>query len=99
MSPLYEGDESRARPAGRPVLNKGELIRFVQDNRGEYGKRVRAMRVSDISSHSLVEEVMKPDPFLAKSDQGWNSYGMHQISPLRLPDGSWVATVVGNRAE
>lgn len=99
MSPLYEGDESRARPAGRPVVITGELTRFVQDNRGGYGKRVRAMRVSDISREMVDEAVHYVDPFLAEVAEGWNSYGMHHISPVQLSDGSWVAAIDGNHIE
>jgi hypothetical protein len=43
LNPVYRADSSRARPAGRPVVQNGELIRFVQDNREGYGKKVRAM--------------------------------------------------------
>lgn len=99
MSPLYQADESRARPAGRPVTSKDELIRFVQDNRGGYGKRVRAMRVRDISVHTFVEDIVEPEPLLAGGAEGWKSYGMHHISPLMMPDGSWVAAVDGNSME
>jgi hypothetical protein len=38
-SPIFAGDMSRARPAGRVVFDAGMPLRFVQDNREGYGKR------------------------------------------------------------
>ncbi len=96
QSPMYQEDLSKARPAGRPVLANGKLVRFVQDNREGYGKRVRAMRVNQLDLKNFSEEPLLPDPLLRESGQGWNSFGMHHISPVRLPNGSWVAAVDGN---
>ncbi len=96
QSPLYIDDPSKARPAGRPVVTDGQLVRFVQDNREGYGKRVRAMKVTRLTSKYFAEQVRPPDPLLAESDGGWNSFGMHHIAPVRLLDGSWVAAVDGN---
>jgi hypothetical protein len=97
QSPMYRDDSGRARPAGRPVVVDGKLVRFVQDNREGYGKRVRALRVQRLTVESLREEVLAPDPLLAGSSVGWNGVGMHHISPVQMPDGSWVAAVDGNR--
>ncbi len=96
QSPLYEGDFGRARPAGRPVVLKKRLIRFVQDNREGYGKRVRAVQVTKLTPSAFAEQVLAPDPLLQGGVDRWNSEGMHHISPLQLRDGSWVAAVDGN---
>jgi hypothetical protein len=97
MSPRYEDDASLARPGGMPVVSNTKLIRFVQDNRGGYGKRVRALEVRALTTTSFEERPSAPDPLLEGDGSGWNSYGMHHISPVQLPDGSWVAAVDGNR--
>jgi hypothetical protein len=96
QSPLYLGDSSRARPAGRILNIDGELYRFVQDNRGGYGRSVRMFRVSVLNQEEIREELVSPDPILSGTGSGWNGFGMHHISPERLADGTWVAAVDGN---
>jgi len=96
QSPLYLGDSSRARPAGRILNIDGELYRFVQDNRGGYGRSVRMFRVIVLNKNEIKEEIVLPDPILSGTGSGWNGFGMHHISPERLADGTWVAAVDGN---
>lgn len=96
QSPLYLEDASMARPGGRPIIIDGVLHRFVQDNREGYGKKVRLMRVLELSATTFQEELAAPDPFLQGVGSGWNGFGMHHVSAERLSDGSWVAAVDGN---
>ena len=96
QSPLYLGDSSRARPAGRILNIDGELYRFVQDNRGGYGRSVRMFRVMGLNKDEIKEEIVLPDPILSGTGSSWNGFGMHHISALRLADGTWVAAVDGN---
>jgi hypothetical protein len=96
LSPTYLEDESRARPAGRPVVINGTLHRFVQDNREGYGRRVRVLRVVQLDTGSFGEEIVEPDPLLTGAGDGWNGYGMHHISAVQQPDNSWVAAVDGS---
>jgi hypothetical protein len=95
-SPMFVGDMSRARPAGRVVVDAGGPLRFVQDNREGYGKRVRMVKIKKLSVSEYDEEVIQPDPVLHEGGGGWNSYGMHHLSAVRLQDGRWVAAVDGN---
>jgi hypothetical protein len=95
-NPIYRDDNSRARPAGRPIVYNDELIRFVQDNREGYGKKVRAMKVDAITANVFTEHPLEPDPFLSAGGTAWRSNGMHHISPLQLPHGEWVAAVDGS---
>lgn len=97
ISPLYLGDPSRSRPAGRPVVVDGAVYRFVQDNTAGYGRAVRLMRVTRLDEEGFEEvPVADRDPFLSASGVGWNGFGMHHVSAKRLSDGSWVAAVDGN---
>ena len=96
-SVLFNEDKSRARPGGRPVVSDGSLIRFTQDNRLGYGRRLRAVKVTTLSEREYEEELLMPDPFIA-NDRPWNSFGIHQLSPVQLSDGSWVAAIDGNTA-
>jgi hypothetical protein len=96
LNPIYREDSSRARPAGRPLVYNGELIRFVQDNREGYGKKVRAMKVEALSATTFSERVLEPDPFLAATGTAWRAHGMHHFSPLELDKGRWIAAVDGS---
>lgn len=94
-SPLFDGDAGRARPAGRIVMSNGVPHRFVQDNRDGYGKRVRMVRVAQLSRGRYREEIRSPDPLL-KEQAGWNGFGMHHLSAVKLDNDTWVAAVDGN---
>jgi hypothetical protein len=96
QSPLFRDDSARARPAGRIVLVNGAPVRFVQDNREGYGKRVRATRILELTDHEYREEVLMPDPFLKEGEAAWNGFGMHHIAAIQRSDGTWVAAVDGN---
>jgi hypothetical protein len=95
-NPIFDGDPSRARPAGPIVISQGEPLRFVQDNRQGYGKRVRMVRIKKLSLDEYEERLEQPDPLLKEAEQGWNSFGMHHLSAIQRHDGSWVAAVDGN---
>ncbi|MEY4701490.1 MAG: hypothetical protein RL326_1677 [Pseudomonadota bacterium] len=95
-NPIYTNAPDRARPGGRPIIVNNTLYRFVQDNREGYGKRVRAMRVTELSPTRFAEHVAAPDPLLQSGHEGWNQNGMHHFAPIQLPDGSWMAAVDGS---
>lgn len=95
-NPFYPDDKSRARPGGRPVVVDGKLIRFVQDNREGYGKRVRAMVVDTLTSTEFQEHVADPDPLFGPHGEHWAWNGMHHVAPVQLSSGSWVAAIDGN---
>jgi hypothetical protein len=95
-SPFYVGDASRARPAGRILTIHGKLHRFVQDNTEGYGRRVRLLRVVELTPKTFREELAQSDPFLQGTGIGWNGYGMHHVSAEQLSDSTWVAAVDGN---
>ena len=97
QNPIYRDDPSKARPAGKPVVIDGDLIRFVQDNREGYGKRVRAMKVTRLTTTEFKEQELSSEPLLTGSGSGWNGFGMHHISPVHLPNLSWVVAVDGNQ--
>lgn len=95
-SPMYTNDSSRARPGGAPLVLDGKLVRFVQDNRAGYGKKVRAMEVTALSATSFFEHPLEPDPLLGPGGEHWRWNGMHHISAVNLPNGRWVAAIDGN---
>lgn len=97
QSPFYESDASRARPGGRPVVIDGTLIRFVQDNREGYGRRLRAMVVDTLTTTEFREHIAQPDPLFDGKDATWSEEGIHHLSPVITTDGQWVAVLDGNR--
>ncbi|NDC37294.1 MAG: hypothetical protein EBZ48_04495 [Proteobacteria bacterium] len=95
-SPFYRRDSSRTRPGGRPLVIDGKLIRFSQDNRGGYGKRLRAFQVDILTPTEFVERPLAPDPLFEPTGNGWRFNGMHHFAPVQRADGSWIAAVDGN---
>ena len=95
-SPFYVDDKGLARPGGRPVVVNGQLVRFVQDNREGYGKKVRAMVVDTLTPTEFAEHPADRDPFFAPHGDHWARNGMHHISPVQREDKTWVAAIDGN---
>jgi hypothetical protein len=78
------------------VVVNGELVRFVQDNREGYGKKVRAMVVDELSPTMFREHPAERDPFFGARGRHWTRNGMHHVAPIQVPDGSWIAAIDGN---
>ena len=95
MSPMYKDDPSKSRPGGRPVVSEGRLIRYVQNNTEGYGRKVRAMVVDTLTPTEFLEHPAERDPFFAPHGDHWARSGMHHVAPVRLDDGSWVASIDG----
>lgn len=94
-SPVVAGDASKARPAGRVLVQAGRLVRFAQDCSREYGAAVRAFEVTELTMESYAEREISDRPVLAGSGVGWNACGMHHIDAQPHPDGGWIAAVDG----
>ena len=100
-SPLYKGDKSKSRPAGRVISVENGLVRFAQDNRERYGHRVKAFRILNLTPESFEEREFVPGAFLeppvseGNIEELWNGVGMHHIDAHQLEDGSWIAAVDG----
>jgi len=96
MSPMYKDDPSKSRPGGRPVVFDGTLIRYVQDNTEGYGRQVRALVIDTLTPTEFHEHPAERDPFFTPHGYTWARSGMHHVAPVRLDDGSWVASIDGN---
>jgi hypothetical protein len=95
QSPIIEGNERIARPAGRVVVLNHSIIRYAQDCYPIYGTQVRAFELSKLTTTSYSEQEVAESPVLTTSEAGWNESGMHHIDPHRLDDGRWIACVDG----
>lgn len=100
QSPIVMGNGRDTRPAGN-ILDTGErLIRFAQDSRayGElYGKAVRGFEILILTRDEYRERPLDSNPILEGSGKGWNSGGMHHLSPVPVRGGQWIAAADGKR--
>jgi hypothetical protein len=96
-SPVARGEDANPRPGGRVVLWNGRLLRFAQQDRPRYGTRVLAREITELTPTSFAERPAGQGPVVAASGHGWNALGMHQVDPVEVAPGQWVAAVDGYR--
>ncbi len=94
-SPLITNDQSRARPAGRILQIDRRLVRFAQDCVPDYGTRVRAFEINELTRETYVEAEHSNSPVLSSSGDGWNARGMHHVDAHKQNNGQWIACVDG----
>jgi hypothetical protein len=94
-SPLITGDQYTARPAGRPLVVGGKVLRFTQTCLPYYGTQVRAFEVDELTPTGYHEHEVEESPILKPSGEGWNACGMHHVDAHLLEDGLWYAAVDG----
>jgi hypothetical protein len=94
-SPVIRADKSRARPAGRIVTVNNHLVRFAQDCIPQYGARVRAFDILELTTTSYAEVENASSPVLQPGGGDWNATGMHHLDAQQQPDGTWLACVDG----
>lgn len=94
-SPIVVGDRSRARPGGRVVKHRDQIIRYAQDGSDYYGKRLKAFVVDVLTSDDYQEHEVAMRPPLQPSGTGWNAKGMHHIDPHCISEQRWIACADG----
>jgi len=96
-NPVVTGRPEAARPAGRPLVGDDRITVFFQDCVKQYGHRVRAFDIEQLSSTTYADYERQESPILEASDRwfGWNSGRMHHIDPWYTVDG-WRCAVDGN---
>lgn len=97
FSPLWAGNQSYSRPAGRIFRHADALYRPVQDGVHGYGRCVRLMTIDELSPAFYVEREAEASPLLLPTRTGWNADAAHHLDAHPLPDGSWLAAVDGAR--
>lgn len=91
LSPLYVGDPTRTRPAGRMLDLDGRLVRLAQDGAHSYGRAVHAFEVIELTPTGFVEVRLGPCPLLGPSGRGFDAAGMHHLEITPAGQGSLVA--------
>lgn len=94
-SPVVRGDPSKARLGGRILVVEGGIIRFAQDDRRTYGKKVREFVITEISKTKYTEREYPGNPILSAQGKGWNRHGMHHLDAHEITRGNWIAVVDG----
>lgn len=97
QSPIVWRDATKARPAGRVLVDNDRIIRFSQNDKYCYGASVRAFEVLTLSDTQYREREITESPVLQAGDRGWNAMGMHHVDVQQFGDRSWIAAVDGWR--
>lgn len=94
-SPLWAGNQSYSRPAGRIFQHGGVMFRPVQDGVQGYGRCVRLMEIHKLSRGNYRERETEQSPILVPARKGWNADAVHHLDAHQLADGSWLAAIDG----
>lgn len=97
QSPIIEGNERIARPAGRVLMLDDKVIRYAQDCYPMYGTQVRAFEITDLTPTTYNEKECVESPVIKPQASGWNEVGMHHLDAHLMRDGRWIACVDGMR--
>lgn len=90
-----------SRPAGRPIAKDNYIIFFLQDGQENYGDKVRAVKISTLTTSSYVQTELTTSPLLedacigtgvypcttANILESWRADGMHQIDVYQNHNG------------
>ncbi len=99
-SPIVDGDERSARPAGRVLIDtssaKPRVLRFAQDCYPSYGSSVRAFEITRLTAEDYAERAVDKPPIQEPEDGAWNCVRRHHVDAHRLEDGSWLAVIDGH---
>jgi len=96
-SPVVVSNPHWARPGGRVFEYGGRLFRYAQDDARRYGLQVWALEITELTTSTYAEQLVRPTPVLRPRRFGWNSLGMHHVDPHPLGGNRWLACVDGHR--
>ncbi len=88
-SPIVSGDPSIARPGGRVVVFDGRVVRYAQDCRREYGGRLRAFEIVELTTSTYGEVEAEEDPIQRSTRT--RQKRIHHIDPHPIAEGRWLA--------
>lgn len=96
-NPVVTDRPRAARPAGRPLGRNDYILAPFQDCARQYGDKVRAFKITDLTPTSYDDVEVASSPLLGESGTslGWNSGKMHHVD-ARYDGGKWRCAVDGN---
>nr|WP_129115368.1 hypothetical protein [Halegenticoccus tardaugens] len=98
-NPVVADRITAARQGGPPIVTDDGVFVFFQDLRDQYGDKVRAYRVTELTPETYADEELPASPVAAEFGTGWNETSMHTFDPWYLgPEEGWRCAVDGTRA-
>jgi len=94
-SPVVCNSPNFARPGGRVTLHDGAIYRYAQDEIPNYGTKVWAFRITELTPERYCEELASEEPVLQPGNEWWHKDGMHTVDPHQREHGEWFALVDG----
>lgn len=91
LNPIIKNNPVIARPGGRVYQKDGRLIRFTQDGSKNYGRRLAACEITQLTTTSYSEVNLKEVFAASEIPHTWNQDGMHHIDIQRDNQGYLVA--------
>jgi len=95
QSPILTASPHFARPGGRVIKDGEAIYRYAQDGIPNYGSKVWAFRIIELSAGSYREEKVPGDAIVGAGQEGWNNRGMHTIDAHQQENRKWIALVDG----
>jgi len=94
-SPVMINSPHYARPGGKVINNNGELYRYSQDETPNYGTKVWAIRITELTEKTYIEDLPEKEPVIQPGNECWNKDGMHTVDAHSTISGDWIALVDG----
>ncbi len=94
-SPVLTANDHFSRPGGRIIKHGEALYRYAQDGTPNYGSKVWAFRITELSAENYHEEQVPGGPIIEAGGEKWNNRGMHTVDAHQQATGEWIALVDG----
>jgi len=94
-SPIVSNSPHFARPGGKVIIHDGGLYRYAQDETPNYGTKVWAIRITELTEDRYEETPPEKQPVVQPGNEWWNRGGMHTVDVHRHESGEWFALVDG----
>jgi hypothetical protein len=95
-SPIVTKNLHKARPSGRVLVFEDRLYRYTMDVNPPVGTHsVWAYEITSLTPTSYVERLAVDHAIIGPGQSGWNEQAMHQIDPVQVKPGEWIASVDG----
>lgn len=91
LNPIITNNPMISRPGGRVYQENGRLIRFAQDGSKNYGRRLIAFEITQLTTTSYSEVQLRDVFGASETPHTWNQDGMHHLDIQRDDQGYLVA--------